>query len=150
MGWIRVLAFRERTTAVKLRDWRWDPSAPRRAEPRGAAPEVESEEAPAPTLGDARDDDAPASPKRALERAGEPNGSKSLADGQSNFPGTGWGERRHDPVQRTQFTAERRPVDQIVLRYEYASGLRALGIFPRRHRLWEREGELGFARPPRR
>ena len=32
----------------------------------------------------------------------------------------------------------------------YASGLRALGIIPRRARVWERErGELGFAQPPR-
>jgi hypothetical protein len=42
--------------------------------------------------------------------------------------------------------------DQLVFRYEYASGLRALGIEPRssRDRLWERDrGELGFAQPPR-
>jgi len=40
-----------------------------------------------------------------------------------------------------------------VFRYEYASGLRALGIRPVRYRdrLWEREhGDLGFALPPRR
>ena len=66
-------------------------------------------------------------------------------------PGTGWGSRRYDPVQRTQFTAVRNPTDHLILRYEYADGLRALGITPRRWRLWDREdGQLGFAQPPRR
>ena len=41
--------------------------------------------------------------------------------------------------------------DRLTLRYEYESGLRALGIFPDRgRRLWEREhGQMGFAQPPR-
>jgi hypothetical protein len=53
-------------------------------------------------------------------------------------------------VTRTEFTAERTPTDQIILRYEYASGLAALGITPRGNRTIERErGELGFAAPPR-
>jgi hypothetical protein len=55
-------------------------------------------------------------------------------------------------VQRVWFVAERRATDQLVFRYEYASGLRALGIHPRgsRDRIHERErGELGFAQPPR-
>ena len=44
----------------------------------------------------------------------------------------------------------RQSSDQIVLRYEYASGLRALGINLQRNRLWDRErGELGFAQPPK-
>ena len=66
------------------------------------------------------------------------------------FPGTGWGEHRSDPVQRVEFTAERRAADTIVFRYEYASGLRALGIIRHRDRLRDRDnGELGFAKPPR-
>jgi hypothetical protein len=43
--------------------------------------------------------------------------------------------------------------DHLVFRYEYASGLRALGIQPLRgpwrDRLGERDGDLGFAKPPR-
>jgi hypothetical protein len=73
-------------------------------------------------------------------------------DEDDSNPGTGWGERRRDVVNRTWFTAESTPADHIVLRYEYRSGLRALGIDVRRHRdrLWEREGgDLGFAQPPR-
>jgi hypothetical protein len=55
-------------------------------------------------------------------------------------------------VNRTWFLAESRATDRFALRYEYASGLRALGIeLDRRHdRLWERErGLFGFAQPPR-
>ena len=41
-------------------------------------------------------------------------------------------------------------MDHLVLRYEYASGLIALGIFPDGDRLRDRDrGELSFARPPR-
>jgi hypothetical protein len=66
-----------------------------------------------------------------------------------SFPGTGWGQHQYDHVNRVQFTAQRWATDQIVFRYEYASGLRALGIFPNRDRLRERDnGELGFAKPP--
>ena len=65
-------------------------------------------------------------------------------------PGTGWGERSRDPVRRTDFTAARTASDHIVLRYEYSAGLRALGIYPTRGRVHERDrGELGFAEPPR-
>ncbi len=68
---------------------------------------------------------------------------------QDAAPGTGWGDRRYDPVNQVEFVAERNPVDRITLRYEYASGLRALGIDLRRDRVWEREhGELGFAKSP--
>ena len=50
-----------------------------------------------------------------------------------------------------EFNPEAQATDHLALRYEYESGLRALGIFPeRRYRLWEREdGRLGFAQPPR-
>jgi len=66
-------------------------------------------------------------------------------------PGTGWGERSWDPVQRTVFLAAHSATDQIVLRYEYASGLAALGIHPRQARTWYRErGEMSFAQAPRR
>ena len=65
-------------------------------------------------------------------------------------PGTGWGDHRYDPVQQTSFEPQGWAADQLALRYEYDSGLRALGIFTRRPRVFERErGELGFAQPPR-
>jgi len=57
-------------------------------------------------------------------------------------------------VQRVQFTPEPVALDRIIFRYEYASGLAALGIDPSRHgwqdRLADRDGGQGFARAPRR
>lgn len=66
------------------------------------------------------------------------------------YPGTGWGDRRRDPVRETWFEPVPVAVDHIVLRYEYERALIALGIYPDRDRLAQRErGEWGFARPPR-
>ncbi|HET9325760.1 MAG TPA: hypothetical protein VFQ05_03230 [Candidatus Eisenbacteria bacterium] len=127
MGWIRVLAFREQRPY-------WDvPGRIRSQEPDEF--EGRGEEAPRDLQG--------------LDRAPSPS-NRSYADEQSN-PGTGWGNSQRDPVSRTHFLAEASPVDHVILRYEYASGLRALGIriWNGRNRTWERErGELGFAAPP--
>src|SRR5262249_3470944 len=105
--------------------------------------------APAPTM--------PFSPE-SRSRAAVPEAQDNLARGDEesgrSFPGAGWGDRRHDHVDRVQFTPEPVAVDQLIFRYEYASGLAALGIVPVdrswRWRLHERDGELGFAKPPRR
>ncbi|MGH7731530.1 MAG: hypothetical protein ACRENJ_09825 [Candidatus Eiseniibacteriota bacterium] len=154
MGWIRVLAFNERGHArydapgrikegERARDndevrpyGSRDERGEERRDLAEGAPEAQGQDGVAPRK-------APASPKT-LER-GQPPSAQSV-------PGTGWGEKRWDPVQRVWFVPEHRAADHLVFRYEYASGLRALGIFPRgqRDRLWEREhGELGFAQPPR-
>lgn len=147
MGWIRVLSFREsRPLAWQGWDRRFRPGArpfgadePRAENERPGAQDsregAERRDAPAPSAGRAE----------GLKRAPE-----KLQAGPESNPGTGWGDRRIDPVQRTEFTAVRNPSDRIVLRYEYANGLRALGIFPRRgDRTWERErGQMGFAKPP--
>jgi hypothetical protein len=153
MGWIRVLAFREDRPAWRMPEL---PRVRRENEPRGARPEVDdlapptaqrekagaSEQAPAPTLGgELRNDKRAETLQRDEVRA-------PMA--QESAPGTGWGERRYDPVNEVEFVAERNAVDRINLRYEYESGLRALGIVPKRDRVWERErGELGFAKPPK-
>jgi hypothetical protein len=76
-----------------------------------------------------------------------------MADGGRAYPGTGWGPRTDDHVVVVDFEPERSPAERITLRYEYASGLRALGIdvHPRwtRDRLRERDrGQAGFAKPP--
>lgn len=70
------------------------------------------------------------------------------------YPGTGWGRATRDPAQLVSFEAEPQPFERITLRYEYAAGLRALGIpvGPRyADRLHERDSGTGgpFARPPR-
>jgi hypothetical protein len=135
MGWIRVLAFRENAPQV----WGGRLKSLYRGDEVGGSSDERARQEAAP----------PSSPR---EGKAAPEATRDYAgnENESN-PGTGWGERGYDPVQRTHFVAESRATDQIVLRYEYASGLRALGINPwqSRDRIWQRErGELGFAQPP--
>jgi hypothetical protein len=135
LGWIRVLSFQEQ------RPW-WEPRAQvrDRDEERGDAPELQRQ--PPTTKGQA-------APREGIQSA--PSPTRNYADEQDSNPGTGWGEHRYDPVNQTVFTAAASATDRITLRYEYASGLRALGIrVGGRERLWDRErGQLGFAQPPR-
>ncbi len=162
LGWVRVLAFNERGQ-------RWFDVAPGRIKDRErsqnedevrpfGAREKKGSETPQET----RRGDGAAAPEAQSEEGDvsdlrkSAGSTKSMYDSppapQSAVPGTGWGEKRSDPVRRVWFVPALYATDQIVLRYEYASGLRALGITPRgtRDRLWEREhGELGFAQPPR-
>ncbi len=158
MGWIRVLAFREQ------RAW-WTPKPRLIYEDRGhaevlggsdrarggaepqACPPPAAAPAPGAALGEMLLPQA-----RGEQKAQRKSAADGLArnDEGGSFPGTGWGEHRSDPVQRVEFTAERHPTDALNFRYEYASGLQALGIRRHRDRLHEREsGELGFAKPPR-
>jgi hypothetical protein len=163
LGWVRVLAFNERGQ-------RWFDYAPGRVNERERG-QSEDEVRPFGAR-EGKDENAPQAQRRdeagaAPEVQGQEGdlvtprksaGSTKLLYGNDaapapqSVPGTGWGEKRWDPVRRVWFVPEPFPTDQLVLRYEYASGLRALGITPRgtRDRLWEREhGELGFAQPPR-
>lgn len=155
MGWIRVLAFREQNSVgilewgrrkSEVRDMPWRETLDGRAErapmsPEAEAPRANAQEAPAPT-------------RQRLQGADE---MKSMAeldapkDAGGSFPGTGWGDRRTDRVHYVDFRPERNATDQLVFRYEYARGLVALGIFPARDRLRERDrgGMVGFAKPPR-
>ena len=141
MGWIRVAAFRE----VEPQAW-W----PYR-------PKVSDDHAWNDERGSRRENAAPAPPsapstKAAPESQLRADGGANMAprDEESN-PGTGWGNREYDLVGETSFVAEKYATDRITLRYEYASGLQALGIVPQRApRIWDREqGQLGFAPPPR-
>jgi hypothetical protein len=127
MGWIEVAAYRER-------------------HPR-PAPVVR---APRESDGDREAAGAPAARDEAKSKA-EPAAPGARAQG---FPGTGWGDRTADPVVVVDFEPQAYAAERVTLRYEYASGLRALGIFPTpRHadRLQQRErGDGGgFAPPPR-
>lgn len=138
LGWIRVLAFREQRPY-------WDVPGKIRSWERGDEPD-------AVPYGEAVPREKAAKPEglEGLDRAPAPT-ARSF-NGEPSSPGTGWGDARRDPVTRTQFLAEATPVDQVILRYEYANGLRALGIhfWGGRNRTWERDrGELGFAQPPR-
>jgi hypothetical protein len=152
MGWIRVLAFEERRPMSWLRVPERFRGERDRRDDRGSLDELGSREE------KARGGDAPAPAGRAQNEAAEPQvgAEKSLGGGMAaapptqSFPGTGWGEQRQDPVRETWFAAADAPTDHLVFRYEYASGLRALGIDLEGGRLQDRErGELGFAKPPR-
>jgi hypothetical protein len=155
MGWIRVLAFEERRPVAwfdrpEIRRFRGNEPGGRaddglrEPESRDAKPQANA----APLLGQDR---------VMKEEAGAPRSAeKSLAGGMAGapqaeaYPGTGWGERRQDPVRETWFVAAGGPRDHLVFRYEYAPELRALGISLDGDRLGERErGQLGFAKPPR-
>ena len=163
LGWVRVMAFRERGQ-------QWFPPLPGRIDDRDRG-QQDGEERPYGTL-DGHRSDGPTARREAPEAGAAPqsrqesdqlqpreNGNETksyreVAPQQTapSVPGTGWGQKQWDPVRRVWFVPEAYATDQIVLRYEYASGLRALGILPGnfRNRLWERErGELGFAQPPR-
>lgn len=162
LGWVRVLAFNERGR-------RWFDYSPGRVNERErgrSEDEVRPYGAREEKGGDApqaqRRDEAGAAPEAQSQEGDVAGPRKTMGSTKSLYgespapqtavPGTGWGEKRRDPVQRVWFVPESYATDQLVLRYEYASGLRALGIIPRgfRDRLWEREhGQLGFAQPPR-
>ena len=144
MGWIEVAVYRERHAQVKLREYPY--SEPKRQD------SAERQE------GDGRNQ-APAAP------APEASGSRDTAQAQGkleaesgararSYPGTGWGDRAHDPVVLVSFDPEPNPSERVTLRYEYRSALVALGVLPApappRDRLWQRErAEPGFAQAPR-
>jgi hypothetical protein len=138
LGWIEIEVYRELRPIA--RPWPyWPPYPPYEGEPR-----EESRRDP-----ETKDDGASAARDGyggSRERSAPPSAAPA-------YPGTGWGPRADDPVRVVSFDPEGTPSERITLRYEYASGLRALGIFPRpwwsRDRLRERErGVDGFARPP--
>ena len=145
MGWIRLLSFREQPRRLAWRDDQ--PWQKERSEREDGAPAPGDESG---SRAKAQSPPSAQSPESGDLRADRQRGETRSAPQNEAAPGTGWGDHRYDPVQRTDFLAAANPTDQLVLRYEYASGLRALGIFPRQPRVWERErGELGFAQPPR-
>ncbi len=153
MGWIRVLAFREQQRLawghLKSSDRDHGPSAQDSKESAKARANEPSEEvAPAPTRAA-----APQSSGKAVVPEAEGNMARGESSDERSFPGTGWGDRATDPVRRVTFEPEKRAADHLVFRYEYASGLRALGIIPVtgpwRVRLGDRDGNLGFAKPPK-
>jgi len=162
LGWIRVLAFREQQLAwTPVRRWIEGQGGGDRRDRAEEAPRAQLEghnapqaapAMPAPTANGNAAPPAAAGEMKATRRQTGSSDQLGARDG-SGFPGTGWGDHRSDPVQRVEFTAERCATDTHVFRYEYASGLRALGILPIRpdpDRLRDRDnGQLGFAKSPR-
>lgn len=153
MGWIRVLGFREvehRAFWPQVRERRYDEGG-RELGSNELRDGQRKPSAPAPSAeGRALGGLDKSMARSEKSKASESDDYRAAPQAQDAAPGTGWGDRRYDPVQQTAFEAERSAADRITMRYEYASGLRALGIIPRRARVQERDrGELGFAQPPR-
>ncbi len=136
MGWIELSVCRERAAAAlqapRPADPGWLEPAEEKEKASGSAERTEAQSA-------ARSDEAPAAPG--------PTGSAR------SYPGTGWGQRAHDPVRVVDFQAEAQASQTVALRYEYRPALVALGVLPRSapaDRLRQRErAESGFAQPPR-
>ena len=153
MGWIRVLSFREQLPwwQTRRQGWGGDVRRFRDDAPQASSPEsapVPMNEAPRARAEESKD----GAPMRSMAPEAQDNLQKAEPDNGGSFPGTGWGQRQQDHVNRTQFTPDPVAVDHLIFRYEYASGLQALGIVPVRgyhDRLGERDGQVGFARPPR-
>lgn len=150
MGWIEVAVYRQRHPIVR---WPWqDKISGDRPAARGTREKDEGGEdtASRPPAAEAPSSSDPRSAAKAREEE-KANGAGARRD---SYPGTGWGSRTDDQAVVVEFQPERSPAERITLRYEYAKGLRALGIFPRpsweRDRLWQRDrGTDGFAQPPR-
>jgi hypothetical protein len=129
LGWIELDVYRERQRANLVGQH----------EDGGLPPEL--------AAADARRGRPPASePPRSAESAGK----RAARD---SFPGTGWGASTHDPARVVAFDPDPMPIERGVLRYEYRSGLLALGIRPASApdagRLAQRDrGEPAFALPP--
>lgn len=142
MGWIEVAVYRERRPYVQATPY---------AEPWRGRPDAEP----------AKRDQAPAAPEARTARdeagAASSESDAKLEQGSNrarSYPGTGWGDRAHDPVMLVSFDPQPDPSERLTLRYEYRSTLVALGVLPprvsARDRLWQREhAEPGFAQPPR-
>jgi len=146
MGWIEVAVHRERRREVYRPYWPYPPWIDGRAEDEAAERDAPMQRS-APPAADAPAGQAP----EASAKDGRLESPETRQD--RAFPGTGWGAPSHDPAVVVSFDPESVPAERITLRYEYRSGLVALGILPRpfygRDRLRERErGVAGFAAPP--
>jgi hypothetical protein len=138
LGWIRVLAFEEEIPVATR--YRYDTRSSER----------ERDSRTRDRMGAQGSDAQPRS--KAGEQAPPPSEPLAEAARPEAFPGTGWGRERRDRAREVEFEPVAYARDQLVLRYEYARGLEALGIYATRDpdRLAERErGECWFAEPPR-
>lgn len=88
------------------------------------------------------------------ELASEQRSRDAAAPAAKSEPGTGYGERRHEPATRVAFDAEPRSSSRVLLKYEWRETLCAKRIIDcardgEPNRLWdERDEGFAFAPPP--
>jgi hypothetical protein len=145
MGWIEVAVFRERRPFVQ--------ATPLLRAPSGPLPDERPEHDGGAARGTA-EDRAPAAGAPQAKAESNQAEAQALSGSARSYPGTGWGQRRHDPVVLVSFEPEQAPSQRVTLRYEYRAALVALGVLPRSipwlDRLWQRDhADAGFAEPPR-
>jgi len=144
MGWIELAVYREVHPRAEVAPLRRGRDVP----PPADAREGEAARDDAGARGEA--DAAGEAPAHEGDVARRP----PSASAPRSYPGTGWGERTDDAATLVDFDPQPYAAERLTLRYEYAAGLRALGIDVRpwlqaRDRLRERDrGERGFAQPP--
>jgi hypothetical protein len=153
MGWVEVAVYRERGRPVTR--YPLYPLERSQPESRDRAAEDERADAAPPATRPAEPMAETMTPPPAAKRQGGEGAADGglAAGGARSYPGTGWGQRTDDHVVVVDFEPERTPAERTTLRYEYASGLRALGIDLHPHwtrdRLRERDrAQGGFAKPP--
>jgi hypothetical protein len=149
MGWIEIAVYRERHAYAHSRPYPLPLplGEPKRQRPADAET-ADRGRAEAPAA-------APAAPRSSEPATADEATALTAKDSRArSYPGTGWGERRQDPVVLVSFDPELAPSERVTLRYEYRAALVALGVLPPhaagRDRLWQRDhAEPGFAQPPR-
>jgi hypothetical protein len=139
MGWIELAVYREQRAIVQAPVLEAPPVASSTDEGRDRAT---AGAPPAPAVPDAEGHRDAARAEARLQSAPE-----------ASYPGTGWGRRSQDAAVLVSFRPETAPTECLTLRYEYRSGLVALGVLPvppRLDRLHQRDSaSAGFAQPPR-
>jgi hypothetical protein len=144
MGWIELAVYRERRPYGHLTPEERNIPEAQAESARGQGGSARERSSRAPSAG------APAAEARGDDEADLRTAPR--AEAPRSYPGTGWGAASSDPAVVVDFDPQPYPAERTTLRYEYASGLRALGIDLRRwaahDRLRERDRGEGFARPP--
>jgi hypothetical protein len=148
MGWIEIAVYRERQPYVRVTPLPYP-------EPRQPYP-ADDQDGRARSQAPASPESVPAQESSRSADNRDAAGAGKLEEkeaGRRSYPGTGWGQRAHDPVVLVSFDPESEPCGRATLRYEYRPALVALGVLPPyaipRDRLSQRErGEPGFAQPP--
>jgi hypothetical protein len=156
MGWIEAWVYHEvRPRPIPLEITPRPQPRPGYEEERGAdAKRERSGSADEAQAGAAQAPPATMAPPPAASERADNAGARNQKLGRTaeeGYPGTGWGAREDDHATVVQFEPQKWPAQTIVMRYEYARALRALGIphfATPRDRLAERDRGDGFARPP--